>query len=92
MQKLKKYSAVMAPPAIILVGFLVAFEANAIIGEWAFIPLALVYWASIIFVVKPDKETFRISWKTAGKYCMAYSAVYSGFVYLGGICMGTAGY
>lgn len=58
MQKLKKYSAVIAPPAIILVGFLVAFGANAIIGEWAFIPLALVYWASIIFVVKPDKETF----------------------------------
>ena len=55
MQKLTKSPAVIAPPAIILFGFLVALTANTFIGAWAFIPLALVYWLSIICVVKPDR-------------------------------------
>ncbi len=58
MHKLINNPAVLAPPAIILLGFLVAQTANALIGAWAFIPLALVYWLSIICVVKPDREGF----------------------------------
>ncbi len=58
MHKLINNPAVLAPPAIILLGFLVALTANALIGAWAFIPLALVYWLSIICVVKPDRESF----------------------------------
>jgi membrane protease YdiL (CAAX protease family) len=58
MKKLIINPAVIAPPAIILAGFLVAVTANALIGAWAFIPLALVYWLSIILVVKPDRACF----------------------------------
>ncbi|MGB4610079.1 MAG: CPBP family intramembrane glutamic endopeptidase [Saccharofermentanales bacterium] len=58
MRKLIKNPAVIAPPLIILLGFLVALTANTLIGAWAFIPLALMYWISIICVVKPDKANF----------------------------------
>ncbi|HHU53164.1 MAG TPA: CPBP family intramembrane metalloprotease [Clostridiaceae bacterium] len=58
MRKLIKNPAVTAPPMIILLGFLVAQTANTVIGAWSFIPLALVYWFSIIYVVKPDKASF----------------------------------
>lgn len=58
MIKTAKHLPLAAPPVIIFLGFLTAFGANALIGAWAFIPLALVYWLSIIFVVKPDKKTF----------------------------------
>ena len=58
MHKLIKNPAVIAPAAIILLGFLVALTANTFIGAWAFIPLALVYWLSIICVVKPDRVSF----------------------------------
>ena len=57
MRNLIKNQAVIAPPAIILLGFLVALMANALIKAWAFIPLALVYWLSIVFVVMPDKKS-----------------------------------
>ncbi|MDI9469895.1 MAG: CPBP family intramembrane metalloprotease [Bacillota bacterium] len=56
MDKKIKHPALLAPPAIILLGFLVAQLANAIIGAWAFIPLALVYWLAILFVVRADRE------------------------------------
>lgn len=58
MQKIIKNPAVIAPLAIILLGFLVATIANTLIGAWAFIPLALVYWLSILYVVKPNKASF----------------------------------
>ncbi|MDI9498920.1 MAG: CPBP family intramembrane metalloprotease [Bacillota bacterium] len=62
-----KNAAVLAPPAIILLGFLVAQSANALIGAWAFIPLALVYWLSILIVVRPDREVFaKLLKKPAG--------------------------
>ncbi|MGI6579580.1 MAG: CPBP family intramembrane glutamic endopeptidase [Saccharofermentanales bacterium] len=58
MRKLIRNPAVIAPPVIILLGFLMALTANTLIGAWAFIPLALMYWISIICVVKPDKAIF----------------------------------
>ena len=54
----KKWRAVAAPLVIILVGFLTAFTTNELIGEWAFIPLSIVYWLSILFVVQPNKARF----------------------------------
>lgn len=57
-QESSKRQAVIAPIAIILVGFIVAKIANSLINSWAFIPLALVYWLSIVFVVRPNKASF----------------------------------
>ena len=48
---------IILPPFIIItIGLIVAVTANHIMGAWAFIPLALVYWSSIIIVVKPTTE------------------------------------
>ncbi|NLZ55236.1 MAG: CPBP family intramembrane metalloprotease [Clostridiaceae bacterium] len=58
MREMLKNPAVAAPPMIILQGFLVALSANAVIGAWAFIPLALIYWLSIVCVVKPNRASF----------------------------------
>lgn len=63
MEKKTVLLPVIAPPAIILLGYLTALAANALIGAWAFIPLALVYWTSIILIVKPDKERFSVLFK-----------------------------
>lgn len=41
---------------LIAIGFIVAVIFNQLIGEWAFIPLALVYWAAIFIIVKPTKK------------------------------------
>ena len=41
---------------IIATAFAVAVVANYMIGAWAFVPLAIVYWASIFIVVKPSKK------------------------------------
>lgn len=48
---------ILLPIVIIAIGFIVAVIANHIIGEWAFIPLSIVYWSSIFIVVKPTKKT-----------------------------------
>ena len=42
---------------IIIIGFIVAIISNQIIGEWAFIPLAIVYWTTIFIVVSPKRDT-----------------------------------
>lgn len=41
---------------LITIGFTVAVVANHFIGEWAFIPLAIVYWTTIFIIVKPTKK------------------------------------
>ena len=43
----------LRPFFIVAIGFVASIIANYIIGAWAFIPLALVYWFSIFIVVKP---------------------------------------
>lgn len=63
MGKLTKKPAIITPLVVILLGFLVALTANALIGAWAFIPLAVVYWLSIIYVVKPDRASFSEAMK-----------------------------
>ncbi len=59
---------------IIAIGFITAVIANHIIGEWAFIPLAIVYWVSIFIAVKPTKkkltEIFRCSSEKKFKYIL----------------------
>ena len=53
----RKYTKiVLLPFIIIIIGLAVAVTANYIIGAWAFIPLALVYWTSIFIVIKPTKK------------------------------------
>ncbi len=56
---------ILLPIIIIAIGFVVAVIANHIIGEWAFIPLSIVYWSLIFIVVKPTKnkltEIFKYS-------------------------------
>lgn len=56
---------ILLPIVIIVIGFVVAVIANHIIGEWAFIPLSIVYWSLIFIVVKPTKnkltEIFKYS-------------------------------
>ncbi|GKU24450.1 hypothetical protein CFOLD11_12760 [Clostridium folliculivorans] len=49
----------LIPLIIILVGSLTAMIASKYINAWAFIPLAIVYWASIIVVVKPTKNMLK---------------------------------
>ncbi|GFZ33197.1 hypothetical protein CSC2_37230 [Clostridium zeae] len=46
----------LIPLIIILAGSLTAIIASKYINAWAFIPLAIVYWTSIIVVVKPTKN------------------------------------
>ena len=50
---------VLLPFALISMGYLVAVVTNYFIGAWAFIPLALVYWISIYFVVKPTIKMIK---------------------------------
>lgn len=58
---------------LILAGFMVAVVTTLFIGEWAFIPLALVYWTSIFIIVKPTKKqwmTLFISPRTSLRYVL----------------------
>ena len=56
MTKVSNTKALVMSFAIIAIAFAVAVVANLIIGAWAFIPVAIAYWASIFIVVKPVKE------------------------------------
>ncbi|WP_099205175.1 CPBP family intramembrane glutamic endopeptidase [Scatolibacter rhodanostii] len=58
--------------SVIFIGFVVAMVANIYINEWAFIPLALVYWTSIFVIVKPTKKklTLILSQNTRLKYIL----------------------
>jgi len=62
---------VFLPLLIILIGFFISFICNKIIGEWAFIPVAIVYWVLIFYTIKLDKgkikEAFQAS-KQFGKH------------------------
>lgn len=53
----------LIPLIIILVGSLTALIASKYINAWAFIPLAIVYWTSIIVVVKPTKNILKSYFK-----------------------------
>lgn len=58
---------------LIATGFTVAVVANHFIGEWAFIPLAIVYWTSIFIIVKPTKKkwtTLLVSPHISPKYIL----------------------
>lgn len=46
---------VFSPFIIIAMGFVVAITASGFIQEWAFIPLAVVYWGAIFAITKPNK-------------------------------------
>ncbi|MGF7143335.1 hypothetical protein HNQ56_001758 [Anaerotaenia torta] len=75
----KHIKIILLSIAIIAIGFIVAVTANHIIGEWAFIPLAIVYWASIFIVVKPTKkkltEIFRYPLKSSRYVLLAFVPV-----------------
>lgn len=70
---------ILLPFLIIATGFITAVIANHIIGEWAFIPLAIVYWVLIFIVVKPTKkkltEIFRYSSKNLKYILIAFIPV-----------------
>lgn len=55
------------PFIIIAIGFIVALTANSFIQEWAFIPLAIVYWGLIFIVTKPDKSKITEIFKSKTK-------------------------
>lgn len=55
--KSKDSKFVLLPILVIAIGFTVALLANQVIGAWAFVPLAIVYWTSIFLIVKPTKES-----------------------------------
>ncbi|MEM5766827.1 MAG: CPBP family intramembrane glutamic endopeptidase [Bacillota bacterium] len=44
------------PIIIILAGFVVSYISSSIINEWAFVPLMLFYWTSLLLVARPTKE------------------------------------
>ncbi len=46
---------IASPFIIIAMGFVVAITASGFIQEWAFIPLAVVYWGAILVITKPNK-------------------------------------
>jgi len=56
MTKVSNTKVLVISFVIIAIAFTVAVIANFVIGAWAFIPLAIAYWASIFIVVKPTKE------------------------------------
>lgn len=65
--------AVLLTFILIATGFIVAVIAKHFIAEWAFIPLALVYWTSIWIIVKPTKKKWTalfISPRTSLKYVL----------------------
>ena len=63
MMKKTNTQIVLFSVLLILTGFAVAVVANQFIGEWAFIPLALVYWSSIFIIVKPTKKKISMMWR-----------------------------
>ena len=63
--------AILSPWLVILIGFLISFLFNHLIGEWAFIPLAIVYWGAIARIVRVDKEKIKRAFQSSeqhGKY------------------------
>ncbi|GAF63480.1 hypothetical protein BTS2_0371 [Bacillus sp. TS-2] len=57
--KKKRVAILFTPPFIILVGCITAITFSSFIDEWAWIPLALVYWAAIgmcVYFLKGDKK------------------------------------
>ena len=62
---------VSSPLLVIFIGFIVSFISNKIIGEWAFIPLAIVYWGLVFYIIKLDKDKIKEVFQTSkqfGKY------------------------
>ena len=55
----KNLKVISQTAAVILAGFAVAILASSIIGAWAFIPLAIVYWTLIFCIVKPSKNDLK---------------------------------
>lgn len=64
---------ILSTITLITIGFIVAIVAKQFIQEWAFIPLALVYWTSIFIIVKPTKKKWTaliILQRTSLKYAI----------------------
>ncbi len=57
----KAKTAVLSPAIIIAAGFACASAFQALVGEWAFVPLALFYWGA----------TFAVAYKSLGKAAIA---------------------
>lgn len=55
------------PTVVIAIGFTVAVITNYFIQEWAFIPLALVYWVVIAIITKPTKAKLTEIFKSPTK-------------------------
>lgn len=55
------------PLVVVLIGFIVSYVFNKIIGEWAFIPLAIIYWGLIAHIVKADKQKIEEIFRSSGK-------------------------
>ena len=72
----EKVKVFFSPFLIIAIGFLVALIFNSVIGAWAFIPVAMVYWGSIAIITKLDirnlKELFVKSGNTPVLNVIAY--------------------
>lgn len=57
----------LSPFFVIAVGFSVALIFNRIIGAWAFIPVAIVYWSLIAIITKLDIRQLRELFAKSGK-------------------------
>lgn len=58
----------LIPVVVIVIGFAVSVIANYFIQEWAFIPLAIVYWALIAIITKPTQAKLEEIFKSSTPY------------------------
>jgi len=59
---------IFSPLLIILIDFFISFICNKIIGEWAFIPVAIVYWALIFYTIKLDKGKIKEAFQASRQF------------------------
>lgn len=55
----KRITVLFTPPLIICLGFITATVFSSFMNEWAWVPLALIYWSSLFFCIiyfKGDKN------------------------------------
>lgn len=58
--KNKRIVVLLSPPLIIIIGYLTATIFSSFINEWAWIPLAFVYWTSLAFCIFYFKGEKRV--------------------------------
>lgn len=58
--KRNRIAVLLSPPLIILVGYLTASIFSSFLNEWAWVPLALVYWTSLAICIVYFKGEKRV--------------------------------